>query len=276
MSLSALSAQAVAALPAADDGSGRTGHFPPSPESFWLPLVSVGPVAITRIMVIALISMLALAGWLLWSTKNATVVPSKKQWVTEQAYSFVRGGIAEDSIGSREFIKYVPLLFSLFLFILLNNLMGIIPPFQIPTMSRIGFPIALTAIVYVVYHWMGIKKHGGLVGYVKWMIPPGIPGWLLPLIAFLELMTFFITRPLTLALRLFGNMFAGHMLLLVFIVGGVELFLADSIALKLVAIPAWLMAVVMTAFEALIQFLQAYVFTLLAASYIGGALADDH
>ncbi|BDZ57239.1 hypothetical protein GCM10025872_08960 [Barrientosiimonas endolithica] len=106
--------------------------------------------------------------------------------------------------------------------------------------------------------------------------PPGIPGWLLPLIAFLELMTFFITRPLTLALRLFGNMFAGHMLLLVFIVGGVELFLADSIALKLVAIPAWLMAVVMTAFEALIQFLQAYVFTLLAASYIGGALADDH
>jgi F-type H+-transporting ATPase subunit a len=89
-------------------------------------------------------------------------------------------------------------------------------------------------------------------------------------------MTFFITRPVTLALRLFGNMFAGHMLLVVFILGGWTLLQQDSIGLKLVAIPAWLMAVVMTGFEALVQFLQAYVFVLLAASYIGGALADDH
>lgn len=274
MSLSAMmSAPALSGLAAAGEGG---SHFPPKPEDFWLPLVTIGPVSITRQMVIALIATGMLIAWLLWSTKGAAVVPSKKQWVTEQAYSFVRGGIAEDSIGSREFMRFVPLLFSLFVFILLNNLMGIIPPFQMPTMSRIGFPIALTLIVYVVYHWIGIKKHGGFGGYIKWMIPPGVPGWLLPLIALLEIMTFFITRPLTLALRLFGNMFAGHMLLVVFIIGGYELLMADTVALKFVAIPAWLMGVVMTGFEALIQFLQAYVFVLLAASYIGGALADEH
>ncbi|YAL84133.1 F0F1 ATP synthase subunit A [Dermacoccaceae bacterium W4C1] len=275
MSLSAMvSAPALAGLSTAADGG--DSHFPPTPEAFWQPLVTFGPVSITRHMVVALLSVVILSAWLLWSTKNAQVVPSKKQWLTEQAYSFVRGGIAEDSIGSKEFLKYVPLLFSLFIFILFNNLMGIIPPVQMPTMSRIGFPIALVLIVYVVYHWIGIKKHGGLGGYVKWMIPPGIPGWLLPLIAFLEILTFFITRPLTLALRLFGNMFAGHMLLVVFILGGYELLMADTFALKFVAIPAWLMGVVFTAFEALVQFLQAYVFVLLAASYIGGALADDH
>jgi F-type H+-transporting ATPase subunit a len=89
-------------------------------------------------------------------------------------------------------------------------------------------------------------------------------------------LTFFVTRPLTLALRLFGNMFAGHLLLAVFIVGGAELFMSDAVGLKLVAIPAWIMAFVMTLFEALVQFLQAYIFVLLAASYLGGALADEH
>lgn len=274
MSLTALSAPA--SVPAA---------FPPSPADFWQPLVTFGhlnlggyeiTLAITRPMVVVVISTLLLTWWLLATTRKAAVVPGKGQWLTEQVYHAIRGGVAEDSIGSKDFMRFVPLLFSLFVFILLNNWMGIIPPVQMPPMARIGFPIALTLIVYCVYHWVGIKKNGGFGAYIKWMIPPGVPGWLMPLIVPLELITFFITRPLTLSLRLFGNMFAGHMLLVVFILGGWELFNQDAIGLKFVALPAWFMAVVMTAFEALIQFLQAYVFVLLAASYIGGALADDH
>ena len=276
MSFTALNVPAV--LPASEG-------FPPDPADFWQPLVTFGRVslggyqitlAITRPMVVMLIATIALLWWLLSTTRKASVVPSRGQWGTEQVYHAIRGGVAEDSIGSKDFLRFVPLLFSLFVFILLNNLMGIIPPFQNPTMARIGFPIALTLFVYVVYHWVGIKKHGGFGNYIKWMIPPGVPGWLLPLIVPLELLTYFVTRPLTLALRLFGNMFAGHMLLIVFILGGWTLLQQDSIGLKFVALPAWLMAIVMTAFEALVQFLQAYVFTLLAASYIGGALADDH
>ena len=268
MSVTALSALAPIA---AEEG----GHFPPKPESFWLPMWQVGGFWITRPMLICAVITLALAIWLIAASKKASVVPSKGQYVTEMIYDFARNSIARDMIGSKKFRPYLPLIFSLFVFILFNNLAGIIPPFQLPTMSRIGFPIGLVLIVYVVYHIVGIK-HMGLGGYFKHMVPPGLPGWVVPVVFVLELMTYFITRPLTLALRLFGNMFAGHMVLVVFIVGGYELVMNDSMGLKLVAIPAWFMAFVMTLFEGLVQFLQAFVFTLLTASYIAGALEDSH
>lgn len=265
-------------LATAADGE---GHFPPAVSDFWQPFWRLGEVGgqsfvITRPMIVATLVFIALSLWLVPIARRASVVPSKGQWLVEQIYDFVRNGVARDMIGTHDFLRFVPLLFALFTFILLSNLAGIIPGIQMPVMARVGFPIALTLIVYVVYHWVGIKKQGGFFSYIKWMIPPGIPSWLLPLIVPLELMTFFITRPLTLALRLFGNMFAGHMLLVVFIVGGWELFTSGNIGFALVAIPAWIMAIIMTAFEVLIQGLQAFVFTLLAASYIAGALADDH
>ena len=142
-------------------------------------------------------------------------------------------------------------------------------------MSRIGFPIALTLIVYVTYHYLGIKKHG-LVGYFKSLVPPGLPAWIVPMIFVLEVITFFITRPLTLALRLFGNMFAGHLLLLLFITGGQYMVINGGFGLKIAGVGSWVMAFVLTIFEVLIEFLQAYIFTLLAATYIAGALADEH
>lgn len=267
----------LAALSTAEEGG---AHFPPSADSFWQPLVVLGhlgsqTIAITRPMVVMALTVIGISIWLVATTKRAAIVPSKGQWFTEQVYNFVRNDVARDSIGTKDFMRFVPLLFSMFILILVNNWMGIIPPVQVPTFGRIGFPIALTLVVYVVYHWIGIQKHG-VVGYLKMLVPPGLPGWLVPFIFLLEVMTFFVTRPLTLALRLFGNMFAGHLLLAVFIVGGAELFMSDAVGLKLVAIPAWIMAFAMTLFEALVQFLQAYVFVLLAASYLGGALADEH
>jgi F-type H+-transporting ATPase subunit a len=265
-------ATSVGSLAAAGEGE---GHFPPTPEIFWTPLFSIGPVSITRPMVVVALSVGLIAWWLLATTKRAAVVPSKGQFFAEGVYGFVRNGIAKDMIGSKEFLRFVPLLFALFVFILVNNLFGILPPIQMPSMARIGFPIALTLVVYVVYHAIGIQRHG-VVGYFKFLIPGGLPGWIKPFIFVLEFITFFITRPLTLALRLFGNMFAGHMLLVVFIVGGWELFNADSFLLKLTALPSWALAFAFTLFEALVQFLQAYVFTLLAASYIGGALIEEH
>lgn len=258
-------------------------HFPPEPSLFWQPLVKFGTIdifgmemtlAITRPMVVMALTVGLLSWWLLATTSKAAVVPSKGQYYTEQVYDFVRNGVARDMIGSKEFMRFVPLLFSLFILILLNNWMGIIPPVQMPTMARVGFPIALTLIVYVVYHWVGLQKHG-FFGYFKFMVPSGLPKAMIPAIFVLELMTFFITRPLTLALRLFGNMFAGHLLLVVFIVGGYELLMQGGL-LSIVALPAWILAFMMTLFEALVQFLQAYVFVLLAASYIGGALVDEH
>jgi len=252
-----------------------SGFQSPTPAEFYQPLIGDGPFAITRAAVVVLLSV-GLIGWVLVATtRRAAVVPSKSQWMTESVYNLVRNTIARDIIGSKDFLRFVPLLFSMFVLILVNNLFGVIPPVQFPTMSRVGFPIALTLVVYVTYHYLGFRKHG-FAGYFKSMIPGGLPKGILPLIVPLELMTYFITRPLTLALRLFGNMFAGHMLLLLFITGGEYMLLHGSFGLKIVSVGSFGMAFVMTIFEALIEFLQALIFTLLAATYIAGALADEH
>ena len=270
MSLNVLGASIVAA-----EGGEGGGFHAPTPEEFYQPLFGSGDWAVTRPMVVLAISVALLSWFLIATTRKAAIVPGKGQWVTEGVYGLVRNGLARDIIGSHDFLKFVPLLFSLFSIILVNNLFGIIPPIQYPTMSRIGFPIALTLIVFVVYHAVGIRKNGAW-GHIKHMIPEGLPKPIYLLIVPLELLTYFVTRPLTLALRLFGNMFAGHMLLLLFILGGEYMLLNGGLGLKVAGVGSFALALVLTAFEGLIEFLQAYIFTLLAATYIAGSLADEH
>lgn len=251
------------------------GFETPTTAEFYQPLLFDGPFAITRPAVVLMLSVGLIAWWLIATTRRAAVVPGKGQWITESAYGFIRNGVARDIIGSKDFLRYVPLLFSMFVLILVNNLFGVIPPVQFPTMSRIGFPIALTLIVYVTYHFIGIRRVG-LAAYFKSLVPSGLPGWIVPFIFVLEVITFFVTRPLTLALRLFGNMFAGHMLLLLFITGGEYMVIHGGFGLKIAGAGSFLLAFVLTVFEILIEFLQAYIFTLLAATYIAGSLADEH
>ncbi|GAB3586057.1 F0F1 ATP synthase subunit A [Calidifontibacter terrae] len=266
-----MSTNSLAALAVASDGS----YEAPSPNEFWQPLIGSGHFAFTRPMVLMAISVVLIAGFLIFTTRKAAVVPGKGQWITEQAYGFVRNGIAADIIGTKNFMKYVPLLFSLFTVILVNNLFGIIPFFNFATMGRVGFPMALTLAVYVVYHAMGIKEKG-VAGYFKGLFPPGLPKAIYVLVIPLELITYFITRPVTLALRLFGNMFAGHMLLLLFITGGEYMVVHGSFGIKIAGGGSFILAFVMTVFEALIEFLQAYIFTMLAATYIADAISHDH
>jgi F-type H+-transporting ATPase subunit a len=261
----------VSALLAASNG-----YEAPGTDIFWQPLFGSGQWAVTRADIIAVLSVILLAWWLLASTRRMAIVPTPGQFFTEQLYAFVRNSVGRDIIGSREFLGYVPFLFALFAFILLNNLFGIIPPIQFPTLGRIGFPIALTLIVYVVYHAIGVRRFG-VVGYLKHMIPPGVPGWVLGILVPLELLTYFFTRPVTLALRIWGNMFAGHLLLVLFITGG-EWFIFESGKLGYIplGIFSYVFAFVMTIFEGLIEFLQTYIFILLTALYIAGSLAEEH
>jgi F-type H+-transporting ATPase subunit a len=268
----------VSILLAAGAVTADSGGFEaPSTADFWQPLFgTTGPWAITRASIVILLSVGLLCWWLLASTRRVAVVPSRSQYFTEQVYGLVRNSVARDIIGSHDFLKFVPLLFSMFVLILLNNLFGVIPPVSFPTMSRIGFPAALAVIVFVIYHYLGIRKMG-LGGYFKHMVPPGVPGWVLGILFPLELLTYFFTRPVTLALRLFGNMFAGHLLLVLFITGGEYLTLHSGVLGYIpVGIFSWVMAFVMTVFELLVEFLQAYIFVLLAALYIAGSLADEH
>jgi F-type H+-transporting ATPase subunit a len=260
-----------ALLAAASDG-----YEAPGTSIFWQPLFGQGQWTATRAMVLMLLSIIILGTWLLLTTRRVAVVPGRWQFFTEQVYGLVRNGVARDIIGSREFLRYVPMLFTMFVIILLNNLFGVIPPFQFPVMSRIGFPVALTLVVYVVYHTVGIRRMG-LGGYFKHMIPPGVPGWVLVILFPLELLTYFFTRPVTLALRLFGNMFAGHLLLVLFITGGEYLLFHSGVPAYIpVGIFSYIMAFVMTLFEILVEFLQAYIFVLLTALYIAGSIADEH
>ncbi len=258
----------------ASGGEGE-GFSPPNPADFYQPLWNIAGVEFTRPMLLISIAAVVLIVWLLATTSKAKVVPSKGQWFTEQVYDFVRNGISRDMIGHHDFMRFTPLLFTLFIWILLNNWFGSIPPFQNPPMARIALPMGLVGVVYIAYHWVGIKKHG-LGGYFKTMMPAGLPGYLLPVIFLLELMTFFAVRPLTLTLRLFGNMFAGHMLMGVFILGGAYLLMSGSPGLMAASAGAFIIGFAMQLLELLIQAVQAYVFVMLAASYFGGAVADEH
>jgi F-type H+-transporting ATPase subunit a len=248
---------------------------PPSAPDFWQPLVGDGAFALTRTMVVMVLFTIVLGLLLVVGTRRLSTVPGRGQWGLENIYTLVRNGIARDIIGSAHYRPYVPLLLTLFTVILLNNLAAIIPVIQFPTMSRIGFPIALALVVYFVYLTAGVRRRG-LIGFFKSLVPSGLPWWVVPVVFVLELVTFLFTRPLTLALRLFGNMFAGHILLLLFALGGEYLLLHGEGLVKLVAVPAFVMSALFTAFEILIAFLQAYVFILLAAVYIAEVYADEH
>jgi F-type H+-transporting ATPase subunit a len=247
----------------------------PGTADFWQPLIGSGTWSISRSAIVLALSAVLIGWFLLAATRRLALVPTgKRQFLTETTYGFVRNTIARDVIGSHDFLKFVPMLFTMFVLILVNNLFGIIPPVQFPTFSRVGFPIALTLITYVVYHAVGIRKMGW-GGYLTHFVPPGTPKLVIPILWPLELLTYFFTRPLSLSLRLFGNMFAGHLLLVLFITGG-EYLLHQGGGLAAAGIFSWLMGVLMTLFEILVEFLQAYIFVLLSALYIAGSLADEH
>jgi F-type H+-transporting ATPase subunit a len=261
----------LAAAPAAEEEAFEA----PGIADFWQPLIGDGAFAITRPMILLVLSTVLISVVMLMATRRLTVVPTKGQAVVEAGYGFVRNGIARDIIGSKNFRQFLPLLFAMFLLILVNNLFGIIPLVQYPTMARVAFPAAIALVVYFLYLFLGVKRMGA-AGYIKHMVPPGLPLPLALFVGFLELISYFFTRPVTLALRLWGNMFAGHLLLLLFALGGEYMLLEGGPVLKVLSIGPFAMSFVMTLFEILVEFLQAYIFTLLAALYIAGSLADEH
>jgi F-type H+-transporting ATPase subunit a len=200
------------------------------------------------------------------------IVPRGVQNVGELGILFVRDQILRPMMGKRG-DGYLPFLVGLFFFIWFANLMEIIPVLQFPVMSHIAFPISLMIMVYITYNFVSIKNLG-VGGYFKSMIPSGVPGGILLIVAPLEVLQYIVVRPFTLAIRLFGNMFAGHILVAVFTIATWYLFSA-SIGLVFAG-ASFVMTVVLTGFEMLIQVLQAYIFTILTAQYIGGAYEAAH
>lgn len=252
------------------------GFTAPGPSAFELPPIP-GLGDVTKPMVMIVLSVVLIVGVTYAMSRKAQVVPGRLQFAGEYVYGFIRNGVARESIGSADFITFVPYLFSLFLFILVNNYFGLIPLIQFPTFSHIGFAVALALLTWLLYNGVGIVRHGPL-GYLKLQtVPAGVKGPVLAIIVPLEFLSNILVRPATLALRLFANMFAGHLLLILFAVGGEYLIFEATSTINVVAgALSFVMFFGVTVLELLVMFLQAYVFTLLTAMYVGGALADEH
>jgi len=268
---------ASAALAASGLVATAEPYNPPGPHNFDLPAVfTIGGTDVTKPMLELVLSAVLVFGFFYLASRQLSMVPGRLQYVGESAYGFVRNGLARDLIGGHDFLPYVPYLASLFFFILLNNLFGSIPFIQFPAFSRVGMVYALAGVSWVVYNVAGIRRHGFL-GYLKLQtVPAGVGKAILPLLIPLEFFSNIVVRPITLALRLFANMFAGHILAILFSTGGLYLLTEVGGIKGLVGILAWVMFILVAFLEILVQFLQAYVFVLLNAMYIGGALAEEH
>jgi F-type H+-transporting ATPase subunit a len=252
---------------------GGSEFHAPGPGSFELPPI-FGDV--TKPMLLVALSAVLVFGFFYAATRNASLVPGRLQFAGEMVYGFVRNNMARDNIGSEHYMKFVPYLFTLFTFILVNNYYGVIPFIQFPSFSRIGFIVPLALTSWLLYIGAGIWKHGAL-GYLKHQtVPQGVPSWILVVLVPLEFISNILVRPFTLTLRLFGNMFAGHLLLILFATGGAALLASGNLLYGAVGVLSFGLGIGVSFLEMLVMFLQAYVFTLLSAMYIGEAIAEEH
>lgn len=264
-------------LLASAEGSEKEGFVSPGPGDFEFPGIFSHDSWFTKPILIVIVATIIVGALFYLAARRASVVPSKGQFAGESLYGFVRNDIALDAIGHRDGMRFVPYLATLFTFIAILNLSGIVPFVQFPATARISFPLVLALISWVIYLYLGISKHGFVKYFKNMMFPAGVPWPVYILLAPIEFFSTVIVRPLTLTLRLTFNMFAGHLVLLLFVLGG-EFLLKDyggvvGIAAGSISIFG---SIVLTFFEGFVQLLQAYVFTLLTALYIGGALADEH
>ncbi len=273
------SALALADVLAVEDTGGGDGFQAPGLGEFYpeplaeFTLLGVD-FAITRITLGLFVATAAMLVFMVLAVRRPQVVPGKLQFIGESGYSLVRDGIARDVVGPKG-LPFAPFLAALFFFILANNLMAIIPFAQISPMSRFAFPLVLAGICWVLYIYIGIREQGAGRYFKDILFLPGVPKAMYVLVTPIEILQNFIVRPFTLAVRLFANMFAGHMLLVVFSLGAVYLLSRDNFSIVFGPISA-LMAIVMTFFELLVIFLQAYVFTVLMGTYLNGSIEAEH
>jgi F-type H+-transporting ATPase subunit a len=200
------------------------------------------------------------------------MVPTGVQAVAESSVDFVRNQIIMPTMGV-DGMGYLPFLATMFFFILFSNLTEVIPFIQFPANARIAMPMTLALLVWVIFNIVGFAKHG--LHYLTGILfPPGVPKFLYLLVTPIEFVSVFFVRPLSLSVRLFANMLAGHLILVTFSVLCAALW---TLKVNLVILPfTFTLLVGMTGFEVLVGFLQAFIFTILTAVYIGSSLHPEH
>jgi F-type H+-transporting ATPase subunit a len=229
------------------------------------PEINLGNVDIsfTNASLFMIISALTIVSVLFVGTRRKAIVPTKIQLLTELSFTLVSKMIS-DTAGLKA-KPYFPFVFSLFMFVLFCNMLGMLP-YSFTVTSHIIVTFALAAIIFVGVTIIGFVNHG--IGYLKLFIPSGVPLFLLPLIVIIEIISY-LSRPVSLSVRLFANMMAGHTMLKVF--GGFVISLGVLGGLLPLSF-----TVALTGLEILIAFLQAYVFAILTCIYLNDALNLKH
>lgn len=250
--------------------------IPPVGELFnFRPLVEIagGLLDINRVVLITFLAV-GLAVLLFGvAFGNARIVPNRVQATAEAIVEFIRDSIAIDIIGP-EGRRYVPFLTSIFMFVWLNNLFGIIPLFNFPATSRIALPMFLAVVVWLTFLVVGMRAQGPFTYFKDIVVPPGVPKPLLILLGPIEFLSNIILRPVTLTIRLFANMVAGHILLtIVFLAMNAFLYLRPGLPVGLLVLAISPVAV---GFELFVGLLQAYIFVILTAVYIAGSVHPQH
>jgi F-type H+-transporting ATPase subunit a len=249
-------------------------EFPPINAILrWKDLID--PINFNKIALIAVgAALIGCVVFLLAGRKDPNVAPTGVRNLAETIVEFIENQIIMPTMG-RSGLGWTPFLLTLFTFIYLCNVPGIIPFLQMPATARIAIPMFLSLLVWVIFIGVGFKHQGP--AYLKnSLFPPGVPKALYILVTPIEFISTFLVRPFSLTVRLFANMLAGHILLVTFALLTKELVQGDSLALKPVGILPFFMLTFLTAFEVLVAFLQAYIFTILTAVYIGGAAHPEH
>ena len=223
-------------------------------------------VSFTNSALFMVLAMVLASAFLIFSVKRGQMVPGRLQSISEMAYEFVRD-MVRDATGPKG-EKYFPFIFSLFIFILFINMMGMLPlgHYSFTPTSHIIVTFALAALIFVGVTLIGFWNHG--LGYLKLFVPSGVPWFMMPIIVPVEIISY-LSRPISLSVRLFANMMVGHTLLKVF--GG---FVG---VLGIWGLGPFLLMIPFTALEILVAFLQAFVFAVLTSIYLNDALnMHDH
>jgi F-type H+-transporting ATPase subunit a len=226
-------------------------------------------VSFTNAALFMTLALVATWAFMFFGMRKAALVPGRWQSAVESVHEFVVG-MVDENIGPKG-RAYVPFIFSLFIFVLIANLIGLLP-YAFTVTSHIAVTFAFAAFIFVLCVIIGIAKHG--LHFFSLFVPPQTPILLLPLIVIIELISF-LSRPLTLSVRLFANMTAGHILLKVFAGFIISLGLAGGL-LPLIGVLPMAMNVALYALELLVAVVQAYVFALLTCVYLNDSVNLSH
>jgi F-type H+-transporting ATPase subunit a len=223
---------------------------------------------------IALINLLAvvLTACIFLIGNRKSLVPRGMRNLAESSVNFVDSAVIQQTIGP-EGIRYLPFLMSIFFFVFFANIFEVIPMFHMPASARMATPLMLGLLTMVFFVAVGLR-HQGPKYFYNACFPPGVPKALYILVAPIEFLSTFLVRPFSLAVRLFANLLAGHILIVTFAVLSAALW---GLSISLAIVPfTFAMLAGMVGFEIMVSFLQAYVFAILAAVYIGGAMHPEH